>query len=129
MVRGQLALVVAVVTTVAALFAPGTAAALDGYYNCVLKPAGQWCDGRANGTYDGVHSWDSSEAWYPGVWDNTVTACERLYKPSNGTTLGSSCAANYVFHNYISVTCVCYEAHAMQVSGGAHSINGHAVAN
>jgi hypothetical protein len=109
---------------------PQPADALDGYYNCTLKPAYAWCDGRANGTYDGVHSWDYNEGWYPGTWDGSVTACQHLIRPSDGSVLGgSSCNANYAWANYGTNTCVCYDAEVMQISGGPHSINGHAVAN
>lgn len=106
------------------------ASAYTGYYSCTLKPAWQWCDGRANGTYDGQHSWDYNEGWYPGAWDNTVTACQRLYKPSDGSQLsGSSCAYNYTSNDYGTVSCVCYDAEVMQVSGGTHSIYGMAIAD
>jgi hypothetical protein len=104
--------------------------AYESYYNCELKPSGQWCDGRANGSYDGLNSWDYNEAWYPGTWNGTVTACQRLYKPSDGTTLtGNSCQANWTAYDYGAVTCSCYEAEAKQISGGAHSIWGYAIAN
>jgi hypothetical protein len=119
----------AVLVSLVVVGVPAGATAFDGYYNCVLKPSWQWCDGKANGTYDGLHSWDFNEAWYPGPWDNTVTACQRLIKPSDGSVLvGNNCAANWASSSY-SVTCVCYRAEAMQISGGPHSINGHAVAN
>jgi len=108
----------------------GASASLEGYYNCLLKPSGQWCDGQGNGTYDGLHSWDFNEGWYPGTWDNSVTACQRLYKPSDGSVLaGATCNPNYASNVYGTVTCVCYRAEVRQISGGPHSINGHAVAN
>ncbi len=103
------------------------ASAYTGTYNCVLKPVGQWCDGRANGTYDGEHSWDFNQGWYPGAWDGTVTACQRVWKPSTGGVLnGSSCAANATWTSYGNVQCVCYDAEVRQYSGGPHSINGYA---
>jgi len=110
--------------------APSSASAFDGYFNCVLKPSGQWCDGQANGTYDGLHSWDYTEGWYPGTWDNTVTACEHVIYTS-GAELGSGglCGLNWVSHYYGNITCVCLEAEARQYSGGPHSINGYADAD
>jgi hypothetical protein len=108
---------------------PSEAGALDGYYNCELKPSNVWCDGQANGTYDGIHSWDFNESWYPGAWDGTVTACQQLYRPSNGTSLTGGCSANWSATDYGTNTCICYEAEAKQISGGSHSINGHAIAD
>lgn len=107
--------------------AAAPAQAYTSYYNCVLKPSNVWCDGRANGSYDGLNSWDYNEGWYPGTWDGTVTACQRLYKPSDGTVLtGSSCGLNYTSHDYGTITCSCWEANVKQISGGNHSINGMA---
>jgi hypothetical protein len=124
--RARLALLAVVVVGAIGAVAPASATAFVGYYNCVLKPSNQWCDGRANGTYDGLHSWDWNEGWYPGAWDGSVTACERVWRPSTGGILGSSCHVNYVDHYYGNVSCVCYEANVKQVSGGPHSINGYA---
>jgi hypothetical protein len=106
------------------------ASAYAGYYNCIAKPSNQWCDGRANGTYDGLHSWDYNEAWYPGDWNDGVTACQHLWKPSTSSEIsGASCAQNAVYHYYGALTCVCLDAEAKQISGGAHSINGYADAD
>jgi hypothetical protein len=106
---------------------PGQASAFDSYYNCVLKPVNQWCDGRANGSYDGQNSWDFNQTWYPGAWDGTVTACQHVWKPSTGGVLaGASCDSNVTQNDYGDVQCVCYDAEAMQQSGGPHSINGYA---
>ncbi len=106
------------------------AGAFVGYYNCVSKPSNQWCDGRANGTYDGQHSWDYNEGWYPGTWNNTVTACQRVYRPSNGTQLsGASCSYNYTATDYGNQTCICFDAEVKQISAGNHSINGMADAD
>ena len=112
--------------TAASAVDPSAANAYESYYYCELKPSNEWCDGRANGSYDGLNSWDWHEAWYPGTWDGTVTACQRVHKPSDGTILGSSCKANYISNYYGVITCVCYEADAKQISGGPHSIWGHA---
>jgi hypothetical protein len=101
--------------------------AAETYYYCSLKPSNVWCDGRANGTFDGLGSWDAQEAWYPGTWDGSVTACERLYRPSTGQVWGGVCRANYVYTYYGANTCACWEANAKQVSGGPHTIYGHAV--
>jgi hypothetical protein len=125
--RGQGLAVAAVMAVVVAFCLPASADAFESYYYCSLKPSGQWCDGRANGTYDGLNSWDVQEAWYPGTWDNTVTACERIYKPSTGSVLGGSCSLNYVSYYYGEISCTCWEANAKQISGGPHTIWGHAI--
>jgi hypothetical protein len=99
-----------------------------GYYSCVNKPHNQWCDGRANGTFDGLHSWDYNEAWNPG--GGSFQVCQGVYKPSSGNWLaGDSCGSNWVGHVYGNVTCVCYEAQIRQTSGGPRSINGVADAD
>jgi len=122
--RAALLLVVLLGTSRA--LAPAEAQAFDSYYYCSLKPSNQWCDGRANGTYDGLNSWDWQEGWYPGTWDNTVTACQHVWKPADGSELGSSCAYNYTSHIFGNITCSCYEAEVKQISGGPHTIYGHA---
>lgn len=105
---------------------PAATLAYDSYYSCTLKPVGVWCDGRANGTYDGQHSYDYNAGWYSGPWDNTVTACQRLYRPSTGATRsGSSCGLNYSENYYGPTSCICYDAEARQYSGGPHSVEGH----
>jgi hypothetical protein len=103
-----------------------SAGAFETYYGCTLKPSNQWCDGRANGSFDGLGSWDWQEVWYPGTWDNTVTVCERLYRPSTGQVWGGVCKTNYVLVSYGTNTCACWEANAKQISGGPHSVQGHA---
>jgi hypothetical protein len=125
--RARLALFALLVAVALSTLAPASAGAFVSEYNCVLKPVGEWCDGRANGSYDGEHSWDYNQGWYPGAWDGTVTACQRVWKPSTGGVLsGSSCAANITSHYYGNVQCVCYDAEVRQYSGGPHSINGYA---
>jgi len=105
------------------------ASALTSYYNCVLKPSNLWCDGQANGSYDGQYSFDYNEAWYPGTWDGSVTACQMLLRTSDGYVLpGSSCNANSTTQNYTGNT-ITVEANIKQISGGDHSINGQAIAN
>lgn len=128
--RARLALFAVLVACALGGGAPTEATAFVGYYSCLLKPVGQWCDGRANGTYDGLHSWDYNEGWYPGPWDNTVTACQRVWRPSTGGVLaGSSCGLNATATYYGNVQCVCYEANVRQYSGGPHSIFGEADAS
>ena len=125
--KARLALIAVLAVSAMGLVIPSQASALIGWYSCSMKPSGQWCDGRANGTYDGLHSWDYNEAWYPGAWDNTVTACQRLFKPStNQTLIGWSCSLNATATYYGNQTCVCLEANVLQYSGGPHSINGEA---
>lgn len=124
--RGRRLLLAVAVAVVFSALAPATGSAFTGYYNCVLKPVGQWCDGQANGTYDGLHSYDYNEGWYPGSWNNTVTSCEHVWRPATGAELGigETCAYNWISHYYGTVSCVCYEAEVRQYSGGPHSING-----
>jgi len=125
--RARLALLGVLVFSIIGASAPAQADALVGYYNCVMKPSNVWCDGQANGSYDGIDDWDYNEGWYPGAWDGTVTACQRLYRPSDGVTaLSSSCDVNYTSTDYGNVTCACWEANVKQISGGDHSINGAA---
>jgi hypothetical protein len=105
------------------------ASAFTSYYNCVLKPSNSWCDGQANGSYDGQYSYDYNEGWYPGTWDGSVTACQMLLITSSGTQLGgASCAANYTSNDY-GTNNTTVEANVKQISGGDHSINGMAVAD
>lgn len=101
------------------------ASAFISYYNCVLKPSGQWCDGKANGSFDGLNSWDYNEGWNPG--SGSFTVCQQVYRPATGNSLpGSNCGVNFTSYYYGNVTCVCYEAEVMQTSGSAKSINGYA---
>lgn len=106
---------------------PAQASAVVSYYDCVLKPVGDWCDGRANGSFDGLNSWDYNYGWYPGAWDGSVVICQQVYKPATGLPLaGGSCHENYADADYGNVQCVCYEAEVRQYSGGPHSVNGFA---
>jgi hypothetical protein len=102
--------------------------ALISYYNCTLKPSNLWCDGQANGSYDGQYSYDWQEGWYPGTWDGSVTACQMLLVTSTSAQLtGGSCAPNSTANGYGTNTTT-VEANVKQISGGDHSINGHAEA-
>jgi hypothetical protein len=125
--RARLALLSVLAFSAIAAAVPAAADAYVSYYDCYLKPSNVWCDGRANGSFDQIDDYDYNEGWYPGTWDGTVTACQRLYKTSDGSVLGgSNCAANYTAYDYGTVTCVCYEANVKQISGGDHSIHGMA---
>ena len=105
------------------------ASAFTSYYNCVLKPTYTWCDGQANGSYDGQATYDYNEAWYPGTWDGTVTACQVLvHTPTNNTLVGASCAGNWTATDY-GANYTMVEADVLQISGGNHSINGMAIAD
>lgn len=123
--RARLALFSVVAACAVGCVAAPQASALVSYYNCTLKPVGEWCDGRANGSFDGLHSWNWNEAWYPGS-PGVAYMCEHVWKPSTGNSLGSSCYADWTGHYYGDVQCACYEAEGQQWSGGPHSINGYA---
>jgi hypothetical protein len=120
----------AALVTVAAvgIVVPAQADAFVSYYNCVNKASGAWCDGRANGSYDGEHSWDYNQGWNPG--GGTFQVCQRVYKPSSGGTLtGEGCGSNWTAHVYGNVQCVCYDAEVRQLSGSPASVNGFADAD
>jgi hypothetical protein len=128
--RARLALlcVLAFVAMTAAI--PAGADAYVSYYDCYMKASNSWCDGKANGSFDQIDDYDYNEGWYPGPWDNTVQACQRLLRTTDGVTMGgTSCQFNYTSNYYGALTCVCYEANAKQISGGNHSINGMADSN
>jgi hypothetical protein len=123
--RARRALTVLLAFGAISVVAPSQASAFISYYNCVNKPHNQWCDGRANGSYDGEHSWDYNEGWNPG--GGSFTVCQRVWKPSSGGVLGgSSCSTNYAWAYYGDVQCVCYDAEVLQTSGSPKSINGFA---
>jgi hypothetical protein len=125
--RARFALLCVLAFAALAAAVPAQADAWTSYYDCYMKPSGLWCDGRANGSFDGLADYDYNEGWYPGAWDGTVTACQRLYKPSTGTEMsGATCALNYTAKYYGVITCTCWEANVKQISGGNHSINGMA---
>lgn len=126
--RARFALLALTVVVALSVAVPASADAFVGYYNCVNKPSGQWCDGRANGSYDGQHSWDYNQASNPG--GGSFDVCQRVYKPSTGgVLLGTSCASNYSSNYYGAVTCICYDAEVRQLSGGVASVNGFADAD
>jgi hypothetical protein len=124
--RARLALFAVLAVGAVGAVAPTTASALISDYYCTQKPSNQWCDGRANGSFDGLHSWDFNEGWYSGPWDGTVYMCERVWRPATGGVLGSSCGYNYTAHYYGSVSCACYEAEVLQLSSGSRNIQGRA---
>ena len=122
-VRSALAALIAI--AVVGVVAPAQADAFVSYYNCVNKASGAWCDGRANGSYDGQHSWDYNQASNPG--GGSITVCQRVYHPSTGTWLsGDGCGTNWASNIYGNVQCVCYDAEVRQLSGAAASVNGFA---
>jgi len=122
--RVKLALLAALAVTFVAGMAPSQASAFVSYYNCVNKPHNLWCDGRANGSFDGLNSWDYSEGWNPGA--GSFGVCQQVWRPATGGLLGASCATNWTGYYYGDVQCNCYEANVKQTSGSAKSINGYA---
>jgi hypothetical protein len=126
--RTRLALSAVLALGVIGALAPSSAGAYTSLYNCISKPSNKWCDGRANGSYDGLHSYDYNHGWYNGPWDGSVWMCQHVWKPSTGWVLGGSCAYNWTSALYGNQTCVCFEAEVLQVSSGPKNINGHAEA-
>src|ERR1700754_2375216 len=123
-VRMRFTVFASVLVGAVAIALPAQAGAFVSYYNCVNKPHDQWCDGRANGSFDGLHSWDWNEGWTP---DGAIGVCVGSYRPGNGTWLASACDANnWIGRIYGNVTCACYEAQVKQQTGGARSVNGFA---
>lgn len=123
--RVRAALAALLAAAVVGIAVPAQADAFVSYYDCVNKASGAWCDGRANSSYDGQHSWDYNQGWNPG--GGTIEICQRVYKPSSGGTLtGDGCGWNNVSHVYGNVTCICYDAEVLQASGGPASVNGFA---
>jgi hypothetical protein len=95
-------------------------------YNCTNKPPNQWCDGRSNGSFDGLHSWDWNQGWYEGA---AITVCQRVWKPSTGGELGigPTCDPDgWVGYYYGLVQCACYEAEVKHTSGSNKNILGFA---
>ncbi len=124
--RARLAMLALAAICVAGVVAPSQASAAYSYFNCISKPSGQWCDGRANGSYDGQNSWDYVEGWFASG-GGSLEICQRVYKPSTGNWLaGDSCSLGWVSHYYGNVQCVCYDAEVRQLSGSNQSINGYA---
>lgn len=103
---------------------PSQAGATLSFYDCTVAHD-TWCDGRANGSYDGENSWDYNEAA-----NNTgvpFVVCQRVYKPSTGVWLdGNSCDANWSGNDYGNILCVCYDAQIKQQSGTSRWIIGFA---
>ena len=123
--RMRRALLILAAAVALGIASPSSANAFVSYYNCVNKPHNQWCDGRANGSFDGLHSWDYNQASNPG--GGTVWVCQRVWKPASGNPLGpTTCDWNYAPWYYGNVQCACYEANVLQQSGGPASVNGFA---
>lgn len=120
----MLALVGVLVAAFVAVALPSQANAFISYYNCVNKPHNLWCDGKANGSYDGLNSWDYNEGWNPG--SGSFGVCQRVWRPATGNTLGASCGTNWTASYFGNVQCNCYEANVKQTSGTAKSVNGYA---
>lgn len=122
-VRVSLALLTFAVVAVVGAAAPARSDALVSYYSCSNKPPGDWCDGRANGTFDGLHSWDYNQGYAPGT-----TACQGLYKPSTGSWLvGTACDPDGLATNYYNPqSCACLEANIAHHAAGNMTINGFA---
>lgn len=106
--------------------APTAASAeIESFYDCENKPSNQWCDGRANGSFDGLHSWDYNRGKLY-VEDGT-TVCQRVWKPSTGGVLaGGSCKANITYNDYGNVQCACYEAEIKHTGSGNRWLLGRA---
>lgn len=122
--RVTLALLTFAVVAVVGAAAPARSDALVSYYSCTNKPSGVWCDGRANGSFDGLHSWDYNQGYAPGA----TSTCQGLYKPSTGIWLvGTSCTPGNLASNYYNPqSCACLEANIAQNSSGNLTINGFA---
>jgi hypothetical protein len=107
---------------------PAQASAFVSYYSCASKPSLEWCDGRANGSYDGQHSWDYNQGSNPG--GGSFYVCQGVYHPSSATWLtGHGCGLNWTSHVYGNVQCACYDAEVAQTSGSNQSIDGFADAD
>jgi hypothetical protein len=126
--RARLAVLALCAVGAVGIVAPTQATAFVSYYNCVNKPSLEWCDGRANGSYDGEHSWDYNSGSNPG--GGSFYVCQGVYHPSSATWLsGHGCAINWTSHYYGNVQCACYDAEVAQTSGSNQSINGFADAD
>lgn len=122
--RARLALLGVLAGAALAVALPAQASAIVTYYNCVLKPHNLWCDGKANGSYDGLGSWDFSEGWNPG--SGSFGVCQRVWRPATGNLLGGSCSTNWTGLYFGNVQCNCYEANVKQTSGSPKSVSGFA---
>lgn len=122
------ALVAAVVLSAAGAALPNAANAnLTNFYYCYGKPPGQWCDGRSTNTYGGLHSWDWNQGWING---GVTTLCERVWKPSTGQVVRTSCAIGDYTASGNTQTCACLEAEVIHYNpGGGLNIYGLSEAN
>lgn len=126
--KARLAVLALFAVSAVGIVVPTQASAFVSYYNCVNKPSHDWCDGQANGTYDGQHSWDYNSGTNPG--GGSFYVCQGVYHPSSGTWLtGHGCGLNWTTHVYGNIQCACYDAKVAQTSGSAQSINGFADAD
>jgi hypothetical protein len=128
--KHRMVLAVLCVGMASGLSLPGAAhATLYSDYSCSSKPAWQWCEGRANNSFDGLHSWDYNEGKDAGTYDG-IEVCQHLWRPSTGAELGEkTCGLNITWKLYGVVTCPCYEAEVLQKGPGSYSIAGEAWAN
>jgi hypothetical protein len=123
--RARLAVLALFAMCAVAVVVPAQANAFVSYYSCFNKPNLEWCDGRANGTYDGQHSWDYNSA--SNQTGGSFYVCQGVYKPSSGNWLaGHGCGLDWTSHIYGDVQCTCYDAEIAQASGTSQSINGFA---
>ena len=123
--RVRLVLIALAALSLAGVAVPAQAGANFTFFSCTDQASGSWCDGRANGSYDGEDSWDYVEGWDVSV--NSVEVCQRVYKPSTGNWIvGTSCDDDWVNHYYGNVVCVCYDAQVRQLNGSPYTINGFA---
>lgn len=122
--KARLAVLASIAVSVVGIAVPTQATAFVSYYNCVNKPSVEWCDGQANGSYDGQHSWDYNAASSVG---GSFNVCQGVYHPASGTWLaGHGCAMDWANNYYGNVQCACYVAKVAQTSGSPQSINGFA---
>lgn len=122
--RARVALCAALVACAAGAVAPSQASALFSNYSCAAKAPAQWCDGRANGSFDGLHSWNYNRGYLASGW---TTLCEHIWQPANGFEYPNGCAiGNSVSHYYGDVGCACYEAEVKHYYTSALNIYGQA---
>jgi hypothetical protein len=130
-VRARFALLAAMAAAFLAAMVPALAEAAPSYYNCASKPPWALCDGRANGTFDGIDDYDYNRATYTG--GGAVIVCQGLLHHSSSTWLPmpncSSGSNNYIDYYYGNITCVCYEANVSHATDGNYTLYGFADPN
>jgi hypothetical protein len=123
--RAWRALLALIIVSAVGITVPTQASALVSFFSCSNKPNLEWCDGKANGTYDGQHSWDYIQGWHAA--GGSFFVCQGIYRPATGGWLpGHSCDVDVVIFNYGNITCACYEAKVAQTSGSAQTLYGYA---